>query len=554
MKFFSSMFLSLILTLVATVSTGKDLPKIAVWDLNAGNINPSYAQDLTSILVSEISKVGKYEVYSQENVRTLAGWTAERMQLGCTDTKCLTALGQMDIAKLISGRVGNIGNTYSISLNLFDTQNARAEKAVSDFCRTEDELIPLIQNTVRKLLGEEVTPSTAEDKTPEKETITATSKPIKLGAIFPLADITGDQGAKAMKLAVKEINKAGGLLGRQVELIVIDDEMKPEKGAAAVEKLATVDKVDVLLGGMASGVHLGQIPIMKKYEKVTVWMGAASSRCEQAVGSAADWYFHLHPWDYQQGAGYQEGWTDINKKRPEVKIEKWFMAYEEGPFGTASYKAYEALYKDYFAIEGKSFKSAALGGGDYRIALRRAKEAKPDIFVWVGYDADALSIMEQSKEVGFVPPIYNGSPPGWPAHFGKSHLAEGVTLYGIWAPSINKVSAVSKHFWEAYINEYKQEPATYFAPLAYTNVYFVAEGIKRAQTLQKAVLIKAIEETKYVSPIGETLIIKPSKIIKHQGFTKQKILQWQKGVQHVIWPFEFSTSQLAYPFPSWEKR
>ena len=130
------------------------------------------------------------------------------------------------------------------------------------------------------------------------------AEPIKLGAIFPLADITGDQAAKAMKIAVKEINKAGGLLGRQVELVVVDDEMKPEKGAAAVEKLVTVDKVDLLIGGMASGVHLGQIPIMKKYEKVTVWMGAASSRCEQAVGPAADWYFHLHPWDYQQGASY----------------------------------------------------------------------------------------------------------------------------------------------------------------------------------------------------------------------------------------------------------
>ncbi|HXZ35019.1 MAG TPA: ABC transporter substrate-binding protein, partial [Thermodesulfobacteriota bacterium] len=79
--------------------------------------------------------------------------------------------------------------------------------------------------------------------------------PIKLGAIFPLADITGDQGAKAMKLAVKEINQAGGLLGRQVELIIVDDEMKAEKGAAAVEKLVTVDKVDILVGGMASGVH-----------------------------------------------------------------------------------------------------------------------------------------------------------------------------------------------------------------------------------------------------------------------------------------------------------
>ena len=353
--------------------------------------------------------------------------------------------------------------------------------------------------------------------------------PIKLGAIFPLADITGDQGAKAMKLAVKEINKAGGLLGRQIELIVVDDELKPEKGAAAVEKLATVDKVDLLIGGMSSGVHLGQIPIMKKYEKVTVWTGAASSRCEQAVGAAADWYFHLHPWDYQQGASYQEGWTEINKKRPEVKIKNWFSAYEEGAFGTGSFKASKELYKDWINFDGESFKSAAQGGGDYRTVLRHGKEAKPDIFLWMGYDADALPIMEQSKEIGFVPPIYIGSPPGWPADFGKSSLAEGVALYGMWAESIKEVSPVSKHFWDAYINEYKQEPATYFAPLAYTNVYFVAEAIKKAKTLEKAALIKALEETKYVSPVGETLAIKPSKVIKHQGFTKQKILQWQKG-------------------------
>jgi hypothetical protein len=157
-------FLICISGILPSVSSGKDLPKIAVWDLSAGDINPSYAQDLTSILVSEISKLKKYEVYSQENVRVLAGWTAERMQLGCTDTKCLTALGQMDIAKLISGRVGKIGNRYSVSLNLFDTQNAKAENAVSEFGASEGELIDLVQVAVRKLLGEEVVSSKIEQR------------------------------------------------------------------------------------------------------------------------------------------------------------------------------------------------------------------------------------------------------------------------------------------------------------------------------------------------------------------------------------------------------
>ena len=147
------LILLLVFILSPSFGLGKDLPKIAVWDLDARNTPASHAKELTSILVSEIAQTKKFEAFSQENMRTLAGFTAERMMLGCTDSKCLTALGQMDIAKLISGSVGKIGNVYSISLNLFDTQNAKAENAISEFCRTEEELIPMVQRAVRKLLG-----------------------------------------------------------------------------------------------------------------------------------------------------------------------------------------------------------------------------------------------------------------------------------------------------------------------------------------------------------------------------------------------------------------
>lgn len=170
----NSVFLSFLISIflaIPSAAPGKGLPKFAVWDLVPRNIPATHAQELTSILVSEISKMEKYEVYSQENVRTLAGWTAERIQLGCTDTKCLTALGHMDIAKLISGSVGKIGNTYSISLNLFDTQNARAENAISEFCRSEDELITLVQQMVPKLLGVQIGQTIAKETEPKKPTV-----------------------------------------------------------------------------------------------------------------------------------------------------------------------------------------------------------------------------------------------------------------------------------------------------------------------------------------------------------------------------------------------
>jgi hypothetical protein len=136
----------------ASLESGKDLPKLAVWDLVPRDTRATTTQELTSILVSEITRLRKFEVYSQENVRTLAGFTEERMKLGCTSTQCLTALGQMDVTRLVSGSVGKIGDTYSISLNLFNTQNAKAQNAVSEFCRSENELIEMIQKAVRNLL------------------------------------------------------------------------------------------------------------------------------------------------------------------------------------------------------------------------------------------------------------------------------------------------------------------------------------------------------------------------------------------------------------------
>jgi branched-chain amino acid transport system substrate-binding protein len=379
------------------------------------------------------------------------------------------------------------------------------------------------------------------------------TQPIKFGGVWPLGDVTGDNGSKAAQIAIDEINANGGLLGRPVELIVIDSELNPEKGAAALERLATVDNVDFFVGGMSSGVHLGQIPTLKKYQKITMWTGAASHLAEEAVGANQDWYFHLHPWDYNQGASYVTGWNAVAERYPNINIDRWFLAYEEGPFGSGSFAGTQALFADQ-EVEGASFASAATGGGDYTAVLEQAKEYDPDVFIWAGYDADALPILEQSKAIDFAPPLYIGAPPGWPADFGESPLAEDVTLYGMWAPAINDVSDVSKKFYDAYVAKYGSEPATYFAPLSYSAIMIIAEAVEKAGTLDKDTLIKELKATQYDSPLGETISFSPSNIISNQGIRNQKILQWQNGRQEVIWPFEFATAEPVYPFPDWNDR
>jgi branched-chain amino acid transport system substrate-binding protein len=376
---------------------------------------------------------------------------------------------------------------------------------------------------------------------------------IRFGGVWPLGDITGEQGSKAAQIAVDQLNANGGVLGRPVELVVIDSEFSPEKGAAAIERLATVDQVDFFVGGMSSGVHLGQIPALKKYRKITMWTGAASHLAEEAIGPNQDWYFHLHPWDYNQGASYVEGWNAIVERYPEISIDRWFLAYEEGAFGSASYEATQELFSD-MEISGEAFQSAASGGGDYTAVLERAKEYDPDVFIWAGYDADALPIMEQARAIDFAPPLFVGAPPGWPADFGESPLAESVTLYGMWAPALNEVSDVSTQFSDAYVEEHGEQPATYFAPLSYSAIMILAQAVEEAGTLEKAAVIEALQNIEYESPLGETITFAPSNVISNQGIKQQKILQWQDGTQQVIWPFEFATAEPTYPFPDWDER
>lgn len=371
-------------------------------------------------------------------------------------------------------------------------------------------------------------------------------EPIRLGAVVPLKDEAGKHSANGMKLAVKQINKAGGVLGRPLELILVDDEMNPAKGAAAIEKLATEDKVDFFVGGMASGVHLAQLDALKKYGKVTVWAGAASSKIEKAMKDQ-DWYFHLFPWDYQQTQSVVEGWGAITRKYAKGKAPRWFFAYEDGAFGAAAYKAHTEIFPEGWTHKGADFKSASGGGNDYRVVLKRAKEDNPDIFVWVGYEADALALMGQARETGLAAPIMVGMTPSWPADFGKSPQAENLSIYALWAPAMRNVSKASRRFSEAYEKEYREEVSGW-GPLAYANIAILADAVKRAGTLETPAVIAALEKTRYDSPLGDLITFSPSKIIKHQGIHRQKIMQWQKGTLQAVWPFEYATAPFKYPY------
>ena len=102
------------------------------------------------------------------------------------------------------------------------------------------------------------------------------AEPIVIGGSLPLTGIYAETAKwieKGYRTWVEEINAEGGLLGRQVELIVYDDASSVEKAVSLLEKAITVDKVDLLLGGYPGTACVGQMPVAQQYEMVYVSMG-----------------------------------------------------------------------------------------------------------------------------------------------------------------------------------------------------------------------------------------------------------------------------------------
>jgi branched-chain amino acid transport system substrate-binding protein len=376
---------------------------------------------------------------------------------------------------------------------------------------------------------------------------------IKFGVILPITDVVGVEGVKAMKLAVKQINESGGLLGKQVELIITDDEMKAEKAVACLDRLVTVDNVDIIVGGYGSAPMMAMIPSMKKYEKIVVFSGVASIKVEEVM-KGQNWFFHLHEWDYERALFWKTAWNDIQKKYKKVKISKDFIIYEEGVFGNSIFNTRVNVNPE-INIQGVPFKSSTghSGGGDYRAQLRHAQNFKPDRFAWIGYGNDAFPMMEQMKEIGFAPKIVSATPVTWPLNFEKSNLSEGIVYVAGWTKQMAISNKESKIFLNDYVKEYGEAPVSYMTPLYYTNIMIVADAIRRTGTLNKDELITSLEKTKYNSPFGE-IVFQESKYIKHQASISSLITQFQNGKLEIIYPWKYATAKLIYPFPKWENR
>lgn len=227
--------------------------------------------------------------------------------------------------------------------------------------------------------------------------VSAAARPVKVGAIASLTGVASVWGRvlkQGAQLAIDEINAEGGILGRPVELVLEDDESKPDIGARKARKLALEDDVDVMIGINHSGVLLSVAELLPALGKVLI--GSCATTAEATTQRFTKYVFRVHTNSDQEGTSGAFFAKDLPYRRWSVIAPDYSYGYETwGSFISTLKK----LRPDIEILETQAWPKFATP--DYTSHITRIRAAKPDAVLSAMWGGDAVNLIRQMQRFGF---------------------------------------------------------------------------------------------------------------------------------------------------------
>ncbi len=310
---------------------------------------------------------------------------------------------------------------------------------------------------------------------------------IKVGEYGSLTGATATFGVSTrdgVELARKELNAAGGVLGKQLEVIVYDDQGKQQEAATAVTKLITQDKVMAVLGEVASSLSLAAGPIAQRHGVPMI----SPSSTNPKVTEVGDMIFRVCFLDPFQGEVMAKfAWNTLKAKKVAI-FKDQANAYSVG--------LAEFFEKTFTKLGGKVVAQQAYSAGDndFKSQLTNIRGASPEAIFVPGYYTEVGLIARQAKAVGLKVPLLGGD--GWDS----SKLTEigGDAIDGSYFSNHYSVENQEPHvqkFIAAYDAAYKAKPDG-LAALGYDAMMILADAIKRAGSDDSRKVRDALAATK----------------------------------------------------------
>ena len=399
----------------------------------------------------------------------------------------LVELGDIDESNLNKGQVrflrdslGSLAIAYTlddsyerlqVGLILFPRTNATSVEVGSEIQRdgrVERSTDIPIKESARNSLTSPVSSVETEP--------TGTTSPYKIGVMESVTgpgETYGNVAVQAKQMAVDEINAAGGINGRMIELIVEDEKCNAQDAITAYRKLTDVDGVKIILGTSCSGAMLGAAPLAEG-EGVVMFSGLATN---PDIANAGDYIFRTAMSDAQVGIDTGNVlWADGVRTLATITEA---TDYAEGVRRTSV----EQFEKRGGQLVGEERYASDVT--DFRSQITKLLNANPDgLHVAAQSEFSGGTIVKQARELGYEGPIYSDIVPiGTTALEIAGDAATGMkAITADLDPANSKAQDVITNFREKY--DYVTLP--WYLGSAYDDVYITAECLKQTEDDQDA--------------------------------------------------------------------
>jgi branched-chain amino acid transport system substrate-binding protein len=393
---------------------------------------------------------------------------------------------------------------------------------------------------------------------------TAAEKPIIIGAPLATAFLYGWDAERGIKLAVDEINAAGGVnVGgkkRPFQVEVIDTrDLEPgvpvSDALLALEKLILEKKADFIIGGpVRSEAALAAMDLLNKYKKASILTtGVLTPAYTKKVEENYDKYKYCFRNTSHVGVMMGELVTLLEDMRKSFGFDKAYIMVQDVAHarggGEAMQKALTA--KGWTILDMKVYPT---GTGDYSVGLMDAgKKGAQVLFLWMDMPESAILLKQwsdlqlKSIPIGFV---NAAEQPGfWKATAGRGEYLIVDLVNGGNAPA--KITPWTMKFVDAYKKKWGLEPEGYGTSSSYMAVYQLKAAIEKAGSTDTDKVITGLENIDIMGVYGRMRFDKKSHQIIPSLDPKEGavtgIIQWQMGKRVQVFPPAVAEGKIMQP-------
>jgi len=375
--------------------------------------------------------------------------------------------------------------------------------------------------------------------------------PIKIGVIAEAQSVAGSSIPQAAQLAADEINAAGGVNGRKIEIVSYDDHSTAPEAVRAFQRAVNEDHVNAVIASYISEVVLALEPWTGRLKTVMVTPGAASDVITENIAKDYNnlkYTFH----GYSTSTSIADATCDAAKDLlvNSLHMKSAVVMSEDAAWTTPLDAEYIKCLPN-IGIKVVDHIRVSPDTTDFTPIFNKIEGEKPDVMI-TGISHVGVQPTVQWKQQEVPIPMFGVSSQATNSSFWQdtNGAVEGVLYQSFAGPGV-AVTPKTLPFVAGFNKRFGNNPS-YCGYTSYDEVYYIADAIKRAGSTDPDKLVDALEKTDYVGTIGRVEFKgrdtpNPHALKIGSDTITGLMLQWQNGKQVNLWPEKVANGKLKFP-------